>query len=67
MKLQEIFDTVGLTRDQIRAVVSGKQGVVLVPKTPPKTVRPTCLVCGQRISKYTCRAIRPEQRRRRGA
>jgi hypothetical protein len=53
MKLHEIFESIGLTREQIMAI--SKTGA-----TRPKAIvrhpdgRPNCLICGKRINARNC-------------
>jgi hypothetical protein len=60
MKLHEIFEHVGLTREQV--AIAAKH--VANPNEPAMTVvrksknRPTCLVCGKHINALNCAPIR---------
>jgi hypothetical protein len=53
-----IFDKIGLSADQIRALTRGTSGPAIRTKDPADRPRPHCLVCGQRINKYNCKPIR---------
>lgn len=58
MKLHEIFESIGLTREQIVAVAAG----AAVSREPRATVkksdgRPNCLICGKRINALNCTPI----------
>jgi hypothetical protein len=53
MKLAEIFETVGLNAEEIRAAVAGVSVPALRPveDRPDDRPRPTCLYCGKRIGR----------------
>lgn len=63
MKLQELFEHVGMSCEQIMAATGRrpriKEDVLVIPKEPNS--RPLCLICGSAVGH--CRMIRPEQRK----
>jgi hypothetical protein len=55
MKLAALFTMVGLNVDQIRAATAGASRPV-IPRVvvTPESNRPTCLVCGRPVGKWSC-------------
>jgi hypothetical protein len=53
-----IFDKIGLSAEQIRALTRGTSGPAIRTADPTDRPRVRCLVCGQRINKYNCKPTR---------
>jgi hypothetical protein len=55
VKLPAIFESIGLTRDEVAAITGGEPRRVVVAVVKEDKPRPTCLVCGQPVGQRTCR------------
>jgi hypothetical protein len=59
----QVFEYIGMTREEVAAAVAGKGKPQLVQKTPHVRPRPKCLICGKRINKYNCQPVRYKKRK----
>jgi hypothetical protein len=57
----QVFEHVGLTREQIVAAIKNVGKPQLVEVTPRTRPRPKCLICGNHINKYNCRPTRQKK------
>lgn len=59
MKLHEIFETIGLTREEVVAAAKkARHPFEPEPIVRHPDARPNCLICGRRINKRNCKPVR---------
>ena len=60
VRLNQIFDGIGLSREQIAAITTGATRPPQTPRviTVQPLNRPRCPVCGQQISAFNCKPFR---------
>ena len=56
MTPEQIFDHVGLSKEEIISILEGKtQMTYTIARQPDGKLRPICLVCHQPVGKHTCK------------
>lgn len=54
MRCEQIFETVGLSRDEIVAATTGRRTVATIKPDQQLRPRAQCPICGKRINKRLC-------------